>query len=97
MDFSKLSYEQIKSTAEELNSASEQMETVLNEIKTLFNKIGTEEVWSGQAALASKESFDKLSAKFPEFALAIKDCYKYLLIVVENFQNVDASVQKAQQ
>lgn len=93
MDFSRLSYGQITSIAEQLNNSSAQMESLLNEIKALFDKVGTDDVWSGTAASATKEKFDTLSAKFPEFSQAVNDCYKYLLSVVENYQNVDNVVK----
>ena len=92
MDFSKLSYSQVQSLADQLNSASREMETLLEEIKTLFNKVGTEDVWSGTAANTTKETFDTLSAKFPEFSQAVEDCHRYLLNVVENYKAVDAIV-----
>ena len=92
MDFSKLSYSQVQSMADQLNSSSTQMETLLTEIKTLFDKIGTEDVWSGTAASTTKETFDQLSAKFPEFSQSVNDCYKYLTSVVENYKSVDAMV-----
>lgn len=92
MDFSKLSYGQINSIAEQLSSSASQMESVLEEVKALFNKIGTEDVWSGTAASATKEKFDRLSAKFPEFSQAVEDCHKYLLQVVENYKAVDTSI-----
>lgn len=95
MDFSRLSYGQITTMAEQLNSSANQMESLLNEIKMLFNKIGTDEVWSGTAAAATKEKFDTLSAKFPEFSQAVNDCYKYLLTVVETYKSVDDMVTKA--
>ena len=95
MDFSRLSYGQITTMAEQLNSSANQMESLLNEIKMLFNKIGTDEVWSGTAAAATKEKFDTLSAKFPEFSQAISDCYRYLLTVVESYKSVDDMVTKA--
>lgn len=92
MDFSKLSYSQVQSMAEQLNSSASQMENLLNEIKTLFNKIGTDEVWSGTAASTTKETFEQLSAKFPEFSQSINDCYKYLMSVVENYKSVDSII-----
>ena len=92
MDFSRLSYGQITSIAEQLNSSANQMESLLNEIKALFDKVGSDEVWSGTAAAKTKEEFDTLSAKFPEFSQAVNDCYKYLLTVVENYKAVDTSV-----
>lgn len=92
MDFSKLSYEQVVSIADQLQSSSTSMETLLNELKTLFENIGNEQVWSGTAASQTKDKFDALSAKFPEFYMAINDCYKYLTNVVENYKSVDAIV-----
>lgn len=92
MDFSKLSYTQVQSMAEQLNNSSTSMENLLNEIKSLFENVGDDGVWSGTAAAATKEQFDVLSAKFPEFSSAVNDCYKYLISVVENYKAVDAAV-----
>ena len=92
MDFSKLSYEQIVSLAEQLKSSSTSMEGLLNELKMLFENVGNEQVWSGTAASATKERFDELSAKFPEFSAAVDDCFKYLMNVVETYKSVDAAV-----
>lgn len=92
MDFSKLSYEQINAMAEQLKTSATSMEGLLNELKTLFGNVGNEQVWSGTAASQTKERFDELSAKFPEFSTAIDDCYKYLMNVVENYKAVDAAV-----
>lgn len=96
MDFSKLSYEQIQSIAEQLHSSSTQMEQLLSEIKTLFEKIGNDNVWSGTAASATKERFDNLSTKFPEFSESVDDCYKYLLTVVQNYKAVDSVATNGQ-
>ena len=92
MDFSKLSYAQVQSIAEQLNSSSLQMESLLTEIKALFEKVGNDDVWSGTAASQTKETFNTLSAKFPEFSQSVNDCYKYLISVVENYKSVDAAV-----
>lgn len=92
MDFSRLSYSQVQSMADQLNTSATNMESLLNEIKTLFENIGNDSVWSGTAAAATKEQFDVLSAKFPEFSSAVNDCYKYLVSVVENYKAVDAAV-----
>lgn len=92
MDFSKLSYNQIISLADELNTSSTQMEDLLSQIKTLFAKVGTDEVWNGTAAAQTKEKFDTLSAKFPEFSQAVNDCHKYLLSVVEGYKSVDTTI-----
>ena len=96
MDFSKLSYGEVQSLADQLNSSSTQMESLLNEIKNLFEKIGNDEVWSGTAAAQTKETFDTLSSKFPEFSQSVNDCYKYLISVVENYKSVDAMVSGQQ-
>ena len=96
MDFSKLSYAQVQSIAEQLNSSSLQMESLLTEIKALFEKVGNDDVWSGTAASQTKETFNTLSAKFPEFSQSINDCYKYLVSVVENYKSVDAAVTNKQ-
>lgn len=92
MDFSKLSYAQVQALADQLNSSSSSMETLLTEIKALFEKVGNDEVWSGTAASTTKETFDQLSAKFPEFSQSVNDCYKYLMAVVENYKSVDQMV-----
>ncbi len=92
MDFSKLSYSQVQAMADQLNSSATQMESLLTEIKSLFDKVGTDDVWSGVAASNTKENFDKLSAKFPEFSQSVNDCYKYLTSVVENYKSVDSIV-----
>lgn len=92
MDFSKLTYGQVQAMADQLNTSSTDMESLLSEIKSLFDKVGTEDVWSGTAASTTKETFDKLSEKFPEFSQSVKDCYEYLMKVVENYKTVDAMV-----
>ena len=92
MDFAKLSYGQVQAMAEQLKSAAEQMEALRTEINALFAKIGTEEVWNGTAAATTKETFDQLSAKFPEFSQSVTDCYQYLISVVESYKAVDTMV-----
>lgn len=92
MDFSKLSYTQVLGIADQLKSSSAEMETLLSEIKSLLNRVGNDDTWSGTAAANTKETFDTLSAKFPEFSTAINDCYKYLMSVVANYKSVDDMV-----
>lgn len=92
MDFSKLSYGQVQAMADQLHNASSEMDSTLTEVKTLFEWIGNDDVWSGTAASTTKEEFDQLSAKFPEFSQAIDDCYNYLLSVVERYKSVDKAV-----
>ncbi len=90
---SKLTYEQIMSLAEQLKSAANQMDALLNnDIQSLFRLIGTEEIWAGVSASHTREQFDTLSAKFPQFVQAIDDCHRYLMKVVENYRSVDQSV-----
>lgn len=92
MDFSKLSYGQVQAMADQLHGASTEMENTLTEIKTLFERVGNDDVWSGTAAATTKEQFDELSSKFPEFSQAVDDCYKYLLSVVDRYKSVDKAV-----
>lgn len=93
MDYSKLSYEQVVSAANELNTASVEMNSLLEEIKALFNKIGEGDVWSGEAASSTRETFDALAARFPEFYEAVEDCSKYLNQVVANYQAADNAIR----
>lgn len=93
MDFSKLSYQQVQAMADQLNTSATNMANLLGEIKTLFGNVGNEGVWSGTAAASTKEQFDALSAKFPEFSQAVNDCYTYLMSVVENYKAVDAAIK----
>ena len=92
MDFERISYTEVANKAQELNNSSKQMETLLTEVKNLFDKIGADDVWSGTAAATTKEQFDTLSKKFPEFSSAINDCYKHLLTVVARFEAVDQTI-----
>lgn len=92
MDFSKLSYGQVQAMADQLHGSATEMENTLTEIKTLFERVGNDDVWSGIAASTTKERFDELSSKFPEFSQAIDDCYNYLLQVVERYKSVDKVV-----
>ena len=96
MDFSKLSYEQVTAISNELNTSSSEMNGLLDEMKMLFSKVGEDNVWSGTAASNAKETFDALSAKFPEFYEAVSDCSKYLNSVVANYQSVDSAIKNAQ-
>ena len=100
MDFSKLSYAQVQAMADRLNTSANSMEALLGEIKALFEKIGNDEVWSGTAAAQTKEQFELLSAKFPEFSNAafsmkpntisnslVKSNYGYHIIRIDIFIN----------
>ncbi len=95
MDHSKISYEQVRATADQLKNYASQMETLLNEAKTLLAKVGDAGTWAGTAAASVKDSFDKLSVRFPEFSAAVNDENIYLNKVVQNFETADASVQGA--
>ena len=93
---SNLTYAQIDAISSNLKSYSSDMEALLNEIKALFEKVGTDTVWAGTAAQSSKEEFNKLSAKFPEFYTAVNDCSNYLKTVVANYQAADRQVMSEQ-
>lgn len=83
----KLSYSELETIASQLKSSAESMNDILNNVKMEFSKIGDEDTWSGTAASQTKDVFDELSAKFPEFVQAIDDCYNYLVgTVMVNYQ-----------
>ena len=91
--FSGLSYNQISEIASNLDSKATTMESLLNAIKGELNKVGSEGAsWSGTAAAAAFEEFNKLIVKFPEFKQAINDCASYLRQTVATYQNVDKVV-----
>lgn len=89
MDQSVLTYETMTEISTRLSELSGNMESELNQVKTQFDKIGGEDVWSGTAASEAKTTFDKLSAKFPEFVTAIAECSEYIARVVDLYQSVD--------
>jgi WXG100 family type VII secretion target len=93
MDKSKLSYEKMETYAENLRSYSNQMNDTLNKVKAYFAKVGDDGVWSGSAASTTKEQFDILSKKFPEFSKAVSDCSDYLKRVVSNYKAADAKIK----
>ena len=93
MDFSKVSYGQVKEYSNQLKTKSENMRDLLQLITNEFEKLGQDDVWSGDAAQKVREEFDTLSAKFPEFNTAIQNCATYLDSVVANYENVDSVVQ----
>ena len=95
MDFSKVEYEEVETSADELRTSASNMETVLNEIKMQFDKIGTDEVWNGTAAAQAKARFDELSSKFPKFSEAVNNYATYLHNSVENYRSVDTSATNA--
>lgn len=96
MDFSKLSYAEIQSKANELKNSATTMQDILTEVENLFAKIGDESTWSGTAASSTKETFDTLKAKFPEFYQSVSDCSTYLNEVVANYQSVDSMIMGQQ-
>ena len=90
--FSGLSYSQIESISNQLNTKASSMESLLNNISTQLKKVGDEGTWSGTAASAAFEEFDKLMQKFPEFSAAVKDCSTYLNKVVATYKSVDSKI-----
>lgn len=97
MDQSTLSYQDMLEISSQLASCANEMQSNLDEIKTQFNKIGEGDVWSGSAAAEAKSTFDKLSAKFPDFVAAVKDCSDYLNKVVDLYQSVDNQATSSSQ
>lgn len=87
-----LSYSDILTISNTLSTNSKSMQTLLGEIKTLFNKVGSDDTWSGTAASETKQTFDTLSKKFPEFYEAVDEASKYLKQVVANYQAADKAV-----
>ena len=96
MDFSKLSYSEIQAKSQELSTSATTMQEILTEVENLFAKIGSDDTWSGTAASTTKETFDTLKAKFPEFYQSVSDCSKYLNEVVANYQSVDSMIMGQQ-
>ena len=98
MNGAKLSYEQLETIASQLKSSSDQMAEILNNIKNEFSKIGDEGTWSGTSAETTKQTFDTLSAKFPEFVEAVESCYTYLTTkVLPNYRAVEAAITGKQE
>lgn len=88
-----LTYEDMEAIASELKTSSETMESILNEVKGEFENIGDEETWAGTAASATREKFDELSQKFPEFVEAVESCYTYLTqVAMPNYKAVDEAI-----
>lgn len=95
MQGSTLSYDEIQEISSQLSKCSKEMESNLDEIRTEFNKVGQDNVWSGSAAAEAKATFDRLSAKFPEFVTAVRECSDYLAKVVEIYKSVDDQAKTA--
>ena len=92
MDFSKLTYNQIRDLSEQLKTSSSRMEAILEEQKALFAKVDSEGVWTGTAAESTRAHFDEVSAKFPEFYTAVSELAKHLDNVVSSYEAVDNSI-----
>ena len=84
---------QLSEIANEIKISATTMAEILQEVTNEFSKIGDEGTWSGTAASATKEEFDLLSAKFPEFSEAVESCYTYLVgTVIPNYQAAEAKI-----
>lgn len=91
--FSGLSYSQINEIASSLNSNAGSMKDILNAISTQLKKVGSDEgTWTGTAASAAFEEFNKLIQKFPEFEEAVRSCATHLNNVVATYQSVDSAI-----
>lgn len=91
----KVSTAELRQGANNLNSSSVEMASLLNEIKGLMDKIGEEDIWAGESAQASREEFDKLSAKFPSFSEAVKNCSDGLITFANNYDEQEAKIKSA--
>ena len=60
MNGSTLTYEQINAASSNLNQYATEMQAILDEIVSYLSRIGNDDVWSGTAAMASKEKFNTL-------------------------------------
>lgn len=85
------SYSQASEIANNLKTYSQNMEDIKSKLQTEYAKIGTDEVWSGNAANAARETFDRFVEKFPALINAINDCASTLNTIVANYQAADSS------
>ncbi|MBO6145374.1 MAG: WXG100 family type VII secretion target [Bacilli bacterium] len=92
MNGSTLTYEQINAASSNLNQYATEMQAILDEIVSYLSRIGNDDVWSGTAAMASKEKFNTLQAKFGDFYKAVTDEANHLATVVENYKKADTQV-----
>ena len=90
--FSGLSYTQIVQIANELKAKGSAMQSLLARIESELKKVGNDGTWSGTAAAASFEEFNKLMKKFPEFYEAINSCATHLNNVVSTYKAVDTTI-----
>ena len=89
----KLDSAQLEEIANEIKSSADTMSEILAEVTSQFANIGDESTWSGTAASATKEEFDRLSAKFPEFSDAVDSCYRYLVgTVIPNYKEAEDKI-----
>ena len=66
---------------------------VLNDIGIDYvEKVGEADIWAGTAANYSREEFDKLSAHFPSFSVAVLDCSKGLEQFAANYDDTEAKI-----
>ncbi len=80
----KLTYSEIISLAGNLKMVSGQIEDLLSVLKEQdYARIGDGgDVWTGDAALMARQTFDELVTRFPEFINSINDYADYLVNVV---------------
>lgn len=94
--FSGLSYAQIEDISAQLNNKATRMREILEAVTTELNKVGGDETWSGTAASAAFDEFNKLIPKFHEFWETTTECSKYLHRVVETYKSVDNKIMGQQ-
>lgn len=86
------SYQEASEIATNLKTCAQNMEEIKNKLANLYGQVGSESVWSGNAAEAAKETFDKFIEKFPALINAINECSSTLNTVVANYQAADSTV-----
>ena len=72
-----------KLTYSEIISLAGNLKMVSGQIEDLLSRIGDGgDVWTGDAALMARQTFDELVTRFPEFINSINDYADYLVNVV---------------
>lgn len=94
MDSSKMFYDRVESLANKLKQSAIDMENILDSVDKLFFKVGEEGIWSGTAAGQTKEQFDTLSNKFPQFSSTLKQCSDNLNTAVKNYREITNNFNK---
>ena len=90
METIKITLEEVENTAERIKIISEVLNETLNEIHHEIMSLDT--VWMSESSEALKEQFLKFSNRFPMFKETIDNYAHFLLMTVQTYQNVEASI-----